>query len=121
MRDGNQLNKLNIKNVRLLYIPNQRDIESFLEKFQVDCLTVFSVDTVCGYNRPAFLNRFLEHGICKKLRMVVLDNYADPMLVPLHFNKEIFPRSLDWDVYKYDALRWCGSGTKLYMRRSNNR
>lgn len=112
-----ELNRLNLKNVNLVCIPDQKDIELFLEKFNVNDINIISVDTVHGYNRSAFLNLALRNGISDQLRMVVLDNYGAPELFPYHYNIEAI-NSLEWDTFRYDDPRWCGNGTKLYIKKS---
>ena len=112
----NQLDKLNITNVSLHYIPEQAQIESFLKGLDTSDVTIFSVDTVHGYSRSAFVNVFLDKGISEKLRMIVADNYGDSILFPLHYNTEII-NSSDWEMFTYDDPHWCGNGTRLYIRK----
>lgn len=114
-----KLNRLNLQNVNLLYIPNQNDIELFLHNFNTDVVSIFSVDTSNGYNRSAFVNQFFEHGISEQLRMLVLDNYGNHELFPDHYNKEVV-NSNEWDIYTYDDPRWSGNGTKLCIKKSKN-
>ncbi len=114
-----KLNELNLKNVDLIYIKNQNEIEVFLQNLNTDDITVFSVDTSNGYNRSAFVNQFFAHGISKKLRMIVLDNYGNHELFPDHYNKEVVD-SNEWDFYVYDDWRWSGNGTKLCVKKGEN-
>jgi hypothetical protein len=111
-----RITALNIKNVTLYCIPNQKDIEKFIQEFDSSEISIVSVDTVYGYNRSAFLNRFLDNGLPAQLRMVVLDNYGDYGLFPDHYNKKAID-SNDWEIFTYDDPRWCGKGTRLYIKK----
>ncbi len=111
-----QLDKLNLRNVELLCIKKQEDIELFLQKFNTADINIFSVDTAKGYSRSAFLNQFLRHGISQKLHMIVLDNYADKKVFPDHYDKDT-GLSEGWEVYRYDDSHWSGNGTKLHIKK----
>ncbi len=111
-----QLDQLNITNVSLHYIPQQAHIESFIKELDTSDVTIFSVDTVHGYNRSAFTNVFLAKGISPNLRMIVADNYGDSILFPYHYNTVIMDNS-DWELFTYDDPHWCGNGTRLYIRK----
>lgn len=114
---SNRLNELDIKNVTLLCMPKAEEIKSFLRNLDVEYINIFSVDTVHGYNRSAFVHEFLSHGVSDQLHMIVMDNYGDSSLFPSHYTSEII-YSNEWETYTYDDLKWCGNGTKLYIRKS---
>lgn len=111
-----KLDSLNLKNVTLICIENQLDIERFLQDFETHHISILSVDTVYGYNRSAFLNGFLQKGISENLRMIVLDNYAASELFKEHYDKEAVSLE-EWAVFKYDDEHWYGNGTKMYIRK----
>ncbi len=113
----NRLQELNLKNVMLMHIPREDSIVSFVQTLNTENIGILSVDTVHGYNRSLFLNTFLEKGISPNLHMIILDNYSAPELFPTHFNIEImnFPQ---WETHTYDDHFWCGSGTRLHIRKA---
>lgn len=113
----NKLKELNIVNVTLLYISNQKDIELFLDRLNKEDVNIFSVDTVHGYNRSEFVNSFFRNGVSDQLRMIIFDNYGARDLFPFHYNKEVI-YSNEWEIYRYDDPRWCGNGTKLYIKKN---
>lgn len=109
------LKKIGLDNVNIVCMKSQSEIEDFIRQMETNNVNILSVDTVHGYNRSAFLDRCLEKGISDNLRMVVLDNYGAPELFPDHYNKEISSLS-EWSVFIYNDSRWCGNGTKIYVK-----
>lgn len=109
------LKKLGLDNVEIICMKTQSEIEDFIKQIDTYAVNILSVDTVHGYNRSAFLNRFLEKGISNNLHMIVLDNYGAPELFPDHYNREI-SNLLKWSVFIYNDSHWCGNGTKIYVK-----
>jgi hypothetical protein len=110
---NNKIKELGIANVYLAYISKQEELEKFISDCK-DAVTLFSVDTVHGYNRSRQLNAGLANkSFC--LRTIILDNYAAPELFPQHWNIEnILPLEKDVKIFTYDDARWCGKGTRIY-------
>jgi hypothetical protein len=110
-----KIKELGLTNIDLVYLNKQAE----LEKFIINCeenITVFSVDTVHGYNRSKQLDCFLKINQIKNLlRVLILDNYGAPELFPDHFeNPEILPKSSGWECFTFNDPRWCGHGTRIY-------
>lgn len=105
-----------ISNVNYVVIPNEDGIVSTIADTNTENVTIFSVDTQGGYNRSAILNAFLQKGISKNLRMVVLDNYGHEGLFPDHWNKENIMGE-GWDMFTFNHERWAGFGTRVYIRK----
>ena len=115
-RVQNKLIEENLTNVEYHCITQQKLIEKFLKYFlPLDEITIFSVDSIHGYNRSAFANAFLTKGMADGLKMIVMDNYGAPELFPEHYNTELMD-SDEWKIFIYDDGYWCGKGTKLYIR-----
>lgn len=98
-------------------IPNEDDICARIELMNTSKVSVFSVDTQGGYNRSRILNAFLSKGISPALKMIVLDNYSHEGLFPDHHDKLVID-STDWEVFTYNHERWAGSGTRLYIKKT---
>jgi len=108
-----KIKELGISNVHLLYITKQHELERFISECK-DAITVFSVDTVHGYNRSRQLNAGLANKNFR-LRTIVLDNYAARELFPEHWKIEnILPLEKDVKIFTYNDARWCGKGTRIY-------
>lgn len=88
-----KIQELDLKNISLFYLGNQHELDNFILNCKED-ITVFSVDTVHGYNRSSQLDAFLKINQNKNLlRLLILDNYGAPELFPNHFNvDEILPK-----------------------------
>jgi hypothetical protein len=108
---------LGLTNIDLVCLTTQDELEQFISTLKEN-ITVFSVDTVHGYNRSRQLDCFLKLNKDKDLlRLLILDNYGDAALFPDHFeNSEILSKSSGWDSFTFNDERWCGFGTKLYSR-----
>lgn len=106
---------LGLTNVHLVYLPTQEKLENFILNCEEN-ITVFSVDTVHGYNRSRQLDCFLKINRKKNLlRLLILDNYGAPELFPDHFeHPEILPKSYGWDCFTFNDPHWYGCGTRLY-------
>ena len=111
------LKKLKLDNVNIICINTQSGIKEFIQQFDTSSVKILSVDTIHGYNRSELVDCFLKKGISNNLRMIVLDNYADPDLFPSHYDKEVVDLD-NWSVFKYNDIHWCGNGTKIYIRKS---
>jgi hypothetical protein len=110
-----KIKELGLTNIDLVCLTKQEELEQFILNCEEN-ITVFSVDTIHGYNRSRQLDCFLKINEMKKLlRLLILDNYGDKLLFPNHFqNPEILPKSSGWDCFTFNDPRWCGCGTRLY-------
>jgi hypothetical protein len=114
-RMSQKIEELGLTNIHLVCLTNQDELEQFILNCEEN-ITVFSVDTVHGYNRSKQLDCFLKMNLKKNLlRLLILDNYGAPELFPDHFeNHEVLPKSSGWDSFTFNDPHWCGYGTRLY-------
>lgn len=111
-----KMNREGISNVKYVYVYTEDVICDLIKNEYFEDVTIFSVDTQGGYNRSAILNAFLQKGISKNLRMVVLDNYGHEGLFPDHWNKENIMGE-GWSMLTFNHERWAGFGTRVYIRK----
>lgn len=114
----NALKNKSLKNVNHVLSTTQESLCNLIQLFPLEQATILVVDTVHGYNRSQLLDLALSK--CPKLRIIVLDNYFEEELYPIHFNwkDENFYSILDgkWRSIIFDDPMWCGRGTKIFLK-----
>lgn len=114
----NEIQKKILSNVHHTLANNQEQIYKILEYLPLKNITVLCVDTVHGFDRSQLLNAAIL--CCPNLRIIILDNYSDEELFPIHFNwnDNKFNSILgeNWIMFTFDDSNWCGDGTKIAVR-----
>lgn len=94
----------NIQNVSYHSICNTNDIVNFINNCN-DNISVISMDAHHSYNRSLFLETALDHF--SNITLIVLDNFADVGMFPLHHHLTL----QNWFniLHTYNGQKWCGS------------
>lgn len=105
-----------LTNVVYNMIEEEEYIVKLIKTSDTDGITVFSVDPQGGYNRSKILDAFLDKGISKHLRVLILDNYSHEGLFPDHHDR-IMAMGYGWEMFDFNHERWAGSGTRIYVKK----
>lgn len=121
----------NIQNVRLVVATtgeNESKSDAIVRAVQSlpdGCFDVISVDPMHDANRSEVLTVLLEK--CKTVRVVVLDNYADSLMFPGHWNKsqkemieEMPGGGVGWECQVFNDDKWVGKGTMILSRKASH-
>lgn len=105
------LEERKIPNVDYILVEKQALIEEILKS--MDGFDIVSIDSAHGYSRSSFLDIMAP----KTKRVLVLDNYAEPVLFPTHHDKSgdkiaALLRGAWW-ASDFDDRRWVGRGTRI--------
>ena len=114
---NSKLSDNGIFNVNYYLLKEEQDIVNLILSKDTTSVTVLSVDTQGGYNRSLLLDTFLSKGVTDKLKMIIIDNYSHDGLFPNHHNKNIMEYYPNWEYFSYDADRYAGNGTRIYLKK----
>lgn len=118
------LHKKQITNVGYFLEETQDAVEALVRNLGPK-FSIVSVDTLLGYDRSRLLNLCTRPEALPHLRTIIMDNYANSDLFPLHYAMSIsellstFPRDPSGAVWKgkdFNDFHWIGNGTRILYR-----